>query len=440
MTPGPVSTAGSPAKRRGHPAGGVAEAPAPTGPAAVVSAGPAPQAALAAGAALVAMRAAVASQAGLEEFEALERLEEEDVALEVGAVAGPGAFVADTAAGAAEALGAEVTPEGRTGGLTEKRRAPVGWLQLAAVSAVVAIVLAASGWELSGGSLSVMETASMCPTACVGSLVADRPVAGPVHVGELVSFHPPDSFAETYTHYVYRIFSNGMIQTRGAAEAKPDPWLITRSDIVSRTAFTVWGLGWLLKALPMLAVGILLWVVARRWIAEKSRRSWDRIWLAMLVVVPLWVLHPLVQGAVRGVSKDLAHRHWTVANVINTGLLPVSFSTSRGEAVGHVSSTAYAQVAGPVSKSGYLLVREAISLYWWGWVLCALVVLSPMLGYLWHVLRDDETAAPPAGEAALSGGPEGTAPVPDREIPAVQLGGFVAEGSEERPALDLSQV
>jgi hypothetical protein len=418
----------------------VAEAPVPTGPAAVVAAGPAPQAALAAGAALVAMRAAVASQAGLGELEALERLQEEDLPLKVGAVAGPGPVVTGTAPGAPEALVAGPTPLGRTGSLTKKRRAPVGLLQLAAVGAVVAIVLAASGWELSGGSLSVMETPSMCPTACVGSLVADRPVAGPVHVGELVSFHPPDSFAETYTHYVYRIFSNGMIQTRGAAELKPDPWLITRSDIVSRTVFTVWGLGWLLRALPMLAVGVLLWVVARQWITEKSRRSWDRIWLAMLVVVPVWVLHPLVRGAVRGVSEDLAHHHWTVANVINTGLLPVSFSTSRGEAVAHVSSTAAAQVAGPVSKSGYLLVRETISLYWWGWVLCALVVLSPMLGYLWHVLRDDETAPSAAGEAALLVGPEGTVPVPNREIPAGQLGVLVAEGSEGRPALDLSQV
>ena len=70
------------------------------------------------------------------------------------------------------------------------------------------------GWNLSGGQLVVMQTPSMCPAVCVGSLVADRPLRGAVHVGELITFHPPDNRAETYTHEISRIFSNGAIQPR----------------------------------------------------------------------------------------------------------------------------------------------------------------------------------------------------------------------------------
>jgi hypothetical protein len=42
------------------------------------------------------------------------------------------------------------------------------------------------------------------------------------------------------------------------------------------------------------------------------------------------------------------------------------------------------------SASGYLVLHEAVSLYWWGWVIVALVVVSPLAGYLWQTWRDNE--------------------------------------------------
>ena len=74
----------------------------------------------------------------------------------------------------------------------------------------------------------MMATPSMCPAVCVGSLVADQPLNGALHTGELISFHPPGSM-EIYTHKVSAILRNGMIQTRGIANPTHDPWLITRS-------------------------------------------------------------------------------------------------------------------------------------------------------------------------------------------------------------------
>jgi hypothetical protein len=261
------------------------------------------------------------------------------------------------------------------------------------LGAVVLAVAAVLGWSLSGGQLLVMGSPSMCPSVCVGSLVADRPLQGAVHVGELITFHPPSTRTETYTHEVFRIFANGTIQTRGVGNLAPDPWLIRRSDIVGRVVFSVWELGWLLKALPLLAVGALFWVTVRPWIGERMRRSWDRGWMTVLAVLPLWLLHPLLSATVIASTVDVAHHgHWMSDTIVNTGILPASFHAAGGQVV-NVSSTGVGQVGGPL-KNGYLTLHDTVSLPWWGWTVLALAVVSPFAGYLWHAWRNDEVALP----------------------------------------------
>ncbi len=275
-----------------------------------------------------------------------------------------------------------------------------GILPSIALGAVVLAVASVWGWNLSGGQLVVMQTPSMCPAVCVGSLVADRPLRGAVHVGELITFHPPDNRAETYTHEISRIFSNGAIQTRGIADATHDPWLITRSDIVGVVDFTLWELGWVLKALPLLAVGVLFWVVARPWIGERARRGWDSGWMTVLTVVPLWMLHPLVRATVISSTLDASqHRHLATDTIVNTGILPVSFRATGGRAV-QVSSTGVVHVSG-VSVNGSLKLHEAASLPWWGLAIVVLSVLSPLAGCLWHIWRDT-AVVPNIGDAATS--------------------------------------
>ena len=53
-----------------------------------------------------------------------------------------------------------------------------GILALVVLGAVSLAVAAVLGWNLSGGRFLIMETPSMCPNVCVGSLVADRPLEG----------------------------------------------------------------------------------------------------------------------------------------------------------------------------------------------------------------------------------------------------------------------
>jgi hypothetical protein len=266
-----------------------------------------------------------------------------------------------------------------------------GALSLFALTAVLLAVGAVASWDLTGGKLLVMETASMCPKVCVGALVAERPVLGPLHVGELVTFHPPGALTETYTHEIWQILPDGMFRTKGVANPQEDPWLVARSSIVGKAELTVWGLGWVLKVLPFLSIGVALWVGARRSMAEKWRWEWDRTWMTALWVLPMWSVRPLVRTAVISLAPDPAHAHWSVETVVNTGILPAAFSAGGGRPAVQVGTTQVTRVAGPLSRHGAPVLHETVSLCWWGWAVLGLVVVSPMAGYLWHLARDAES-------------------------------------------------
>ncbi len=75
--------------------------------------------------------------------------------------------------------------------------------------------------------------------------------------------------------------------------------------------------------------------------------------------------------------------------IVNTGILPVSFRAVGGRAI-RVNSTGLGHVAGSLGASGSLTLHEAVSLPLWGWIVVASVVVSPLAGFIWHALRDDE--------------------------------------------------
>ncbi|MGO8725049.1 MAG: hypothetical protein ACLQRM_20315 [Acidimicrobiales bacterium] len=115
--------------------------------------------------------------------------------------------------------------------------------------------------------------------------------------------------------------------------------------------------------------------------------------MTVLVVLPLWLLHPLVQASViASTARAPLHKSWVTDSVVNTGILPVSFRAAGGRAV-EVSSTGIGQVSGPLHAHGLLSLKEAVTLPWWGLVIVALAVTSPLLRCLWHIFRGDEAAA-----------------------------------------------
>jgi hypothetical protein len=234
--------------------------------------------------------------------------------------------------------------------------------------------------DATGNRLLFMSTASMCPKVCVGALVIDRPLTGSLHTGEIVTFHLPGKDDETYTHEIYSVSSEGAIETLGIANHRPDPWNIQRSDIVGRTVLVVPGLGWLLRALPFLAIAVLVWVEGRSWIKRRFLHSWDTLWQTLLIVVPVLLLRPLLRATLVSIGSDPRHKDWFSAVLINTGLLPASFSAKVGP-VSKASPGETAHVFG--DGKGRVIVNEVVSLRWWGWLALSLVVLSPLLRYAW---------------------------------------------------------
>jgi hypothetical protein len=243
--------------------------------------------------------------------------------------------------------------------------------------------------EASGNRVLFMSTASMCPKVCVGALVVDRPFTGSLRAGEIVTFHLPGETDETYTHEIYSVSSVGVIETLGIANHHPDPWNISRSDIVGRTVLVLPGVGWLLRVLPFLAIAVLVWVEGRTWIKRRFVRSWDTACQTLLLVVPIVLMRPLLRATLVSVATDPQRKHWFSAHLINTGLLPASFDAGAGPVASHVEPGASAYVSG--SAKGGTIVHEVVSLHWWGWSLVALVVLSPLLGYAWTEWRSNTT-------------------------------------------------
>jgi hypothetical protein len=265
-------------------------------------------------------------------------------------------------------------------------QAPPGILHIIATATVLLAGMFVLGWSLLGGRLLFMETPSMCPSVCVGSLVADRPLSGELHVGELITFHPPGIDTETYTHEIWRILPNGVIQTRGVGNRVNDPWLITRSEIVGKGVFSVWGAGWLLKALPFMTLIVLCWAVGRLWVRGKVRQIWDCVWMTSLVSLPLLAFRPLMRGDVTSTSIEPAHHGWLTSTIVNTGLLPATFWSKAGTVLPRVGSGQIAHLSGSSAKGGAVLYESA-SLNWWEWALVVLVVISPFLRYLWQTWR-----------------------------------------------------
>ena len=196
------------------------------------------------------------------------------------------------------------------------------------VLAVLALVLAAGAiaWRATGGSFYAVQTASMGTTAPVGSLAIDQPI-GHLHVGELISFHPPGS-GRIFTHRIVALTPDGGIHTKGDINGAVDGWLLTRSQVLGHVITIVPYAGWLIRAIPILALGLaLVWLLTRSFVAPEWRTTTRISGLVAVTVIALTSLHVLVNSAIITFNRD---HHGAHAAVVSTGLLPLSVTASGG--------------------------------------------------------------------------------------------------------------
>ena len=220
-------------------------------------------------------------------------------------------------------------------------------------------------WRVDGGRWERVETPSMGTVAPVGTLLWVKPVAfDTLRPGDFITFRPPGSHGQTYSHRVLSREPDGRIRTQGVLSA-PDPWRLAPADVLGSVRMRWWGAGWLVAAAPMLLVGALLTgllvrVVRPRWqlpvalvaaaVTLSAAISWYR---------PLVNAEQLAFAPVPGGGAD--------ASYVGTGLLPIRLTAHDGPSVvmraGQVG-TVHVRTA---DAGGKLRVTLAPAIPWWWW-------------------------------------------------------------------------
>lgn len=248
-----------------------------------------------------------------------------------------------------------------------------------AITAVIGILLVAAAIFFSGGGRwYVVSTPSMGEAAPVGTLVlaAPTPFAG-IRVGDIITFHPPTSPGETFTHLVVGFDDAGLLLTKGDANGAIDPWSLGAGDLIGRTVSVLPGVGWLIRAFPLLLVGASALTFGTRFIRSRPLRSATRVLGAsVLLSVVIAILRPLsgfTVMATRAISGQVE------AVIVSTGLLPIRLETPTGTATrlsdGQVGSLLFSGT--PDSDGGYT-ISSFLNLSLLGWVTLAVICALPL--------------------------------------------------------------
>ena len=191
---------------------------------------------------------------------------------------------------------------------------------------VLGLLAVVAVWLLHGGRLYVVESPSMGTRAPVGSLVVVSPATvSEVHVGDVVTVRPGGRDA-VWTHQVRAIHPDGTLSTRGRISG-PDPWRIGEDQLIGRSR-VVRGLGWLVKAGPLLLVSGLLLGLAVRRVPRRLRLPLGIIGATAALSAAVVVYQPL-QGADQ--LRLAAQDGGAVGSWVNTGLLPLRLAPLSGE-------------------------------------------------------------------------------------------------------------
>jgi hypothetical protein len=271
---------------------------------------------------------------------------------------------------------------------------------LAIMSGAVALAMVASiGWRMSGGSLYMIATPSMCPDLCVGTLVFDRPLVGPVQDGMVVTFRPPGT-TTVFTHRVVRLLADGSFKTAGDALGKVDPWTVPRGRVVAKVVFAVRTLGWIWRSLTPITAVLALYLLGRRSMRSWPRKQFDLLFVTLLVVIPVLAERPLVRASL--ISWHSTPGGPFVMQVANVGLLPVRYAVTGGAPTDRVAAAEIVTLHALPGPGGRVALRVSASMPGWQWAVAGLIVLLPMITFLAEALRARLVA--PAGRGGTTPG------------------------------------
>ncbi len=272
-------------------------------------------------------------------------------------------------------------PAADTTRMPPRRRRGGAWRRGAVVvlaTLLGALLIGALLFSLAGGRWFVISTPSMAEAAPVGTLVLTVPVpAEDIRAGDIITFHPPTAPDQTYTHRVRALTAAGGILSRGDLNGADDPWTLTGGDLVGKSIAAVPGLGWLVRALPILVPGIAgLWILTGRFVPLGRRIPLRIVGVPLVISVATVILRPFIGISVlaAGMTEGTPQ-----ATVVSTGMLPISVHAGGGEPA-HLTAGSVGQVPLPsLDGSDHYQMASALDLPPSGWVLLMLICALPLL-------------------------------------------------------------
>jgi signal peptidase I len=238
------------------------------------------------------------------------------------------------------------------------------------------MVISWGGWLLSGGHLFWVGSPSMGTVAPVGTLVVTEPIqSGEVlHAGEIIVFRPSPTHA-VVIHRIFRVMGDSRFATKGDINSSPDPWTVSRSDVIGTPLLLVPAIGWIYKLAPWFIGGAVLMLVVAGQVRQRAKRWTTTVGPSLLVGLPVIRYRILVNGEVLATTRSGSS---TIAKLVNTGILPEWFR-SDGSSVR--SSPGESVVIHLLLKGGSrgIPIANTVALPRWGWALVATTCLTPLV-------------------------------------------------------------
>jgi hypothetical protein len=277
--------------------------------------------------------------------------------------------------------------------LPRRKPRPRNVITIGIVAVLLGFVAFVGYWAATGGRWYVVQTPSMGTAAPVGTLLWVEPVQmKDLHVGDFITFRPAGSDS-TYSHRVYTINADSTISTKGQITA-PDPWTLRECDIVGKVQMRWWGMGWLVKAVPILVIGgLVLWLVIRRFSTHRWRLPLTVAGGALLICVSIVMLRPLTRA---DQISSVATSDGARATYISTGLLPLRLQAAHGDHVNLRNGQLGSVVSTQPDSAGHYPITLNPDIIWWWWLVLVAACFVPAL---WTVFFGQPSRSAPKHRA-----------------------------------------
>ena len=278
------------------------------------------------------------------------------------------------------------------------------------VALLLAVVLGLSGagaWRAGGGRWAVVETGSMGTAVPVGSLILIRPVPlNQIGIGDIVTYRPPNQHS-MYTHRVVVVQDDGRLRVKGDANGALDPFPVSQDMLVGQVVGHWRGLGWLLRALPTVLLGmVVLLGITHLYVSPRWRSSVRIVGSCLVVGLASLILRPFVHPVLVATTVD-GDGTTLRATVASTGMLPTRVTGAPGQHVDLLSGQLGSVVVLPGTAGGPVMINGTAHLTGWWLVGVGLVALLPMLWVLVVGLTPGQRAADVSAPDARASGASG---------------------------------